>query len=331
MIDIAMVSCNRARITACAIQEIRARTTTPYRLLVLDNGSEDDSVRMLQAHYNEGYIDALVLLKENTGIHWAHNTLLDMVESRPYYVCTDNDLIPCAPVTEWCSDEEAIQRGEAILVQELLARPGLSEVKCETGCGGTLRSMDEFLVCDHCDSRYIYREEPTRDPVPQYVMKEKADWLSRLIDLAERNPDYGAVACRPHILIGEGGGLFKDAPEIKDRGHVGAHLRIMKTDDVKATGWKREKRPARNNEEKTICGKLRKRGLKIGYARDIRAIHLFGEKDEGEDPWGYPESHDHKVRGHRDIWPPVDRFAWHLRKVNWETCKREDGGIEPNG
>jgi len=258
MIDIAMVSCNRCRITATALHEIKRRTTTPHRMLVLDNGSEDDSVRMLQAHYEKGYIDVLVLLKENTGIHWAHNTLLDMVESRPYYVCTDNDLVPCVPV-------------------------------------------------------------------------DGKDWLARLIDLAERNPDYGAIACRPHILIGEGGGLFRDSPEIKNRGHVGAHLRIMKTDDVKATGWRREKRPARNHEEKTICGKLRKRGLKVGYSRDIRSINLFGEKDQGEDPWGYPETSDHKARGHRDIWPPVDAFQWRKRGVDWETCKREDGGVEANG
>ena len=256
MIDIAMVSCNRGRITASAIQEIRARTTTPYRLLVLDNGSEDDSVRILQAHYDKGYIDVLVLLKENTGIHWAHNMLLDMVESERY-VCTDNDLVPCVPT-------------------------------------------------------------------------EEGDWLSRLIDLAERNPNYGAIACRPHILIGEGGGLFKDSPEIKDRGHVGAHLRIMPTAAVrKSGGWKREKRPARNHEEKTICGKLRKRDLKVGYSRDIRCIHLWGKEEEGEDDWGYPAHHDHKARGHRDIWPPVDAFAWYKRGVDWETCRRE--GESENG
>ena len=126
--------------------------------------------------------------------------------------------------------------------------------------------------------------------------------------------------------------MFKDSPPVKLRGHVGAHLRLMVTSHVrKAGGWKREKRPARNHEEKTICGRLKKLGWSVGYARDVRAIHLFGEKDEGEDPWGYPESHDHKARGHRDIWPPVDVFQWHKKGIDWETCKREDGGVEANG
>jgi glycosyltransferase involved in cell wall biosynthesis len=249
MIDIAMVSCNRARITGIAIDELKKRTTTPHRLIVLDNGSEDNSPELLKWHYDQGNIDILLLFKENTGIHWAHNRLLDMVESKPYYISTDNDLVPCVPIDE-------------------------------------------------------------------------NDWLSRLIDLAQRNPDYGAIACRPPDLVGAGGGIFDDAPEVRFMRHCGAHLRIMPTADVKATGWKREKRPARNNEEKTICTALEKRGLKAGYATHIHCIHLFGELDQGEDGWGYPADHDHKARGHRDMWPPAEWYGWKNRGVDWETCKR---------
>jgi hypothetical protein len=140
-----------------------------------------------------------------------------------------------------------------------------------------------------------------------------------LIQLAEDNPEYGAIACRPHILIGEKRDMFDDAPPVRERGHVGAHLRIMKTDLVREVGgWSKEKRPSRNNEERWICGRIRKAGYKVGYSRDVRVIHLFGNTELGEDDWGYPEGSEH---GHRAVWPPVVRFAWDKQGIDWETCK----------
>lgn len=249
MIDIAMLTCNRARITVQAITELHRRTTTPHRLLVLDNGSEDGSQEMLTKMHFEGVIDWLELSRYNNGVHWGHNELLEMVESEPFYVCTDNDLIPPAP------------------------RDGL-------------------------------------------------DWLARLLALARARLDYGAIACRPHILIGQPSDLFNGAGEVREMRHVGAHLRLMRTEAVRLVGgWRDIRHPKRNDEERWICGGLAKAGYKIGYARDVRCIHLFGDNDLGEDDWGYPASHDHKARGHRDIWPRVNVFQWDRQGVDWETCE----------
>jgi len=245
MIDIALLSCNRCRITMRAIIELHKRTTTPHRLIVLDNGSEDGSPAILEELHRQGLICRLELADENRGVHWGHNRLLEMVES-PLYICTDNDLVPQAPV-----------RGE--------------------------------------------------------------DWIVQLLKLLALNEDYAAIACRPHILIGQGGGLFDDAPAVKEMGHIGAHLRLMRTEVVREVGgWRKDVRPSRNDEEKWICGRLRKAGWKVGYARDVRCIHLFGKSDLGEDGWGYPAGSTH---GHRDVWPPVDCFAWYKRDIDWETCK----------
>ena len=114
---------------------------------------------MLQGLQDRGLVDKLICMGENTGVHWGHNTLLDLVESEPWYVSTDNDLVPSVPV-------------------------------------------------------------------------DGDDWLSRLIKLGRENPEYGAIACRPHILIGEGRDLFDIPGDIRGRGHVGAHLRLMQTNSV---------------------------------------------------------------------------------------------------
>lgn len=93
MIDITMVTCNRARISEISITEIKERTVTPHRLIVMDNGSEDNTPEMLKRLHKEGYIDALVLWPENTGIHFARNMLLSLVET-PWFVSTDDDIVP---------------------------------------------------------------------------------------------------------------------------------------------------------------------------------------------------------------------------------------------
>ena len=251
-IDIALLSCNRRRITEASIRAIQERTTTPHRLLVLDNGSVDGSDDLIKALAAEGLVDGYELSADNNGVHWGFNCLLDWAQSDPY-ICTDNDIIPPVPV----------------------------------------------------DGR---------------------DWLSRLLDLAQRHPDYAAIACRPHVMIGDNvKRMFADAPEVVQRGHVGAVLRLMRPGLVReAGGWKKIKQASRNNEEWHICGKLRKAGYKVGYARDLRIIHLFGEPEysEDEDPWGYPHGVEH---GHKDRWPPVNHFNWRKMRIDWETCEPEEG------
>jgi GT2 family glycosyltransferase len=249
VIHICMLTCNRRRITETSIRAIRTRTTTPHRLLVLDNGSVDGSADLVKALAAEGLVDGYELSPDNNGVHWGFNRLLELASS-PLYVCTDNDIIP---------------------------------------------------------------------PVP----KDGVDWLARLLALAERNLEFAAIACRPHVMIGDNADrMFADAPEIVQRDHVGAVLRLMRTDLVREVGgWRKVRQASRNNEEWYICGRLRKAGHRVGYARDVRVIHLFGEGDD-EDPWGYPLGVEH---GHKDRWPPVNHYGWERMRIDWETCEPEEG------
>jgi len=244
--DICMLTCNRKRITETSIREISARTTTPHRLRVLDNGSTDGTLDALTGLVEAGDIDALYTGDGNRGIHWGFNALLGLAETN-LYVCADNDLVPQSPV-------------------------------------------------------------------------EAGDWLGLLLDLMKRHPDYAAIACLPHYLIGDSLQSWLDgAGEIIERPWCGAALRIMRTEAVREVGgWRDTRDPSRNNEERWICGKLQEAGWKVGYSRDVRVIHLWGDTYANEDPWGYPIGFEH---GHRDVWPPPDHYNWHRLGVDWKTCK----------
>lgn len=249
MIDICMITCNRARISEISIKEIQTRTLYPHRLLVLDNGSGDETPQMLERLYREGYINVLILNKENTGVHWGKNQLLGLVES-DFFVSTDNDIVPC---------------------------------------------------------------EPTVD----------GDWLIRLVNwMLSTDDPVGAVACTPHIFIG----LNKpdDVPEFWERKPTGSVLRLMKTETIKGIGgWRKEKEPSRDNEEWWICNKLYEAGYKTGYATEIPAIHLFGDPEYDEDPWGYPAIMQPQDHGHREISPPVNVFSWDRIGIDWHTCTKK--------
>lgn len=248
MIDIAVLTYNRRRISETMLTELARRTTyTPHRVIVVDNGSTDGTPDMLHALWEEGFINSLVLLPENTGTHWGRNVGLAMVQSE-LFVSTDDDIVP-----------ENVRDGR--------------------------------------------------------------DWLARLVELMEERPKLAALACRPHVMIGDSvEQMFADAPPVKERGHVGGALRLMRTQAVRDVGrWQDVKRPLRDNEERWICGNLRKAGWIVGYARDVRCIALFGE--EGEDPWGYDESCKPEDHGHREVWPPANVFGWLQQGMDWETCR----------
>ncbi len=103
MIDIHVVSWNRPRMTSLVIKAIHKNTSRDkFRLMVLDNGSEQTTVDMLQNYQDNGLIDELVLWPENRGLEPARTELLRRTGSQ-YFICVDNDCLPEPPVdgVEW--------------------------------------------------------------------------------------------------------------------------------------------------------------------------------------------------------------------------------------
>jgi GT2 family glycosyltransferase len=219
-IDICMTTWKREWMTCLALQALKQNTQTPYRLIIIDNGSNRDAE---QLYAQEG--DLYIKLDHNYGLEYAKNLGMHFVESR-YFVSTDNDVLP-----------------------------------------------------------YTYTP----------------DWLSQIIDLLEKNPEYVALAPRPQILVATGMYMFETDNEIVPFDHVPGYLRVMRSDWVKNLGAWNETRPGRGHEEMWIGQRFTQHGLKMGWANKIRCWHLFGKEDTDE--WGYPKSMKPSQHGHQPVWP----------------------------
>lgn len=119
------------------------------------------------------------------------------------------------------------------------------------------------------------------------------DWLSQLIGIMDKNPEYGAISLHPHVFIGAVGLDPLSALDVEERNMCGAVLRVLRRSAVmKAGGWENKLEAGRNHEERTICSRLQTAGYKVGITPRLRAYHMFGEN------WGYQESFTPEMQKH---------------------------------
>lgn len=106
-IDLHLISWNRPKMTELTIKTIH-RNTKPdnFRLVVIDNGSEESVVEMLKMYHENGLIDELQLFPENVGLEAARDWALYNATQSDYFICVDNDCLP--PPIE--NDEDWVER-----------------------------------------------------------------------------------------------------------------------------------------------------------------------------------------------------------------------------
>jgi len=142
------------------------------------------------------------------------------------------------------------------------------------------------------------------------------DWITSLVTLMDKYPKFGAISCRPQVLIGRGGHEFDGPEEVVKFNHTGAHLRIMRTDVVrKVDGWEKNWTANRNHEDSFIAARLADVGYDVGYAKNVRCFHMFGKN------WNYKDIPIEK-HGHRDMWPPPEHWDSLIDKLDqntWDT------------
>ena len=133
------------------------------------------------------------------------------------------------------------------------------------------------------------------------VYRYDTDWLTRLIDLMNRYPAYGAIACRPQVLVADTMRHFETEDEVVEFPRIPGYARIMRTKWVNEVGAWWDKREGRGHEEIWISEKFREHGFKVGWANKVKCWHLFGEEDT--DGWGYPKGMKPEDHGHNPVWP----------------------------
>lgn len=145
------------------------------------------------------------------------------------------------------------------------------------------------------------------------------DWISSLVHLMDKYPSYGAISTRPQVLVGRAGTEFDVDSEVVEFDHVGAHLRIMRTEVVrKVGGWEKTWEAKRNHEDHFIAGKLHGEGFKVGYAKNVRCWHIFGTN------WGYKDM-PLEAHGHREIWPPSEHYDRDINNFDHNTWQPKNG------
>lgn len=132
------------------------------------------------------------------------------------------------------------------------------------------------------------------------------DWLEMMVELMDKHPEYAAISARTQVMIGTGN-IFegREDDEIVEFGHPGGSFRIMRTEEVRKVGGWRDEQAGRGSEERHICGLLREAGWETGFAVKVKCLHLFGDRTQGTDRWGYPADWLPDDTGHSDIWHPV--------------------------
>jgi len=220
-VDIVITTWGREWMTKAVIKAIKLNTRSPYRLIIIDNGSTSEAQEKYLAE-----ADVYIKMDFNRGLEPIKHLAQHFVESE-YFISMDNDILV-----------------------------------------------------------YAYEDK---------------DWLERLVDLMEKNPDYGAIACRPQVLVADTMYHFKTDKEIVDFPRIPGYARIMRTAWVNEVGAWNDKRPSRGHEEIWICDKFKEKGYKFGWANFIKCWHLFGEADT--DGWGYPKDMKPADHGHKPVWP----------------------------
>lgn len=140
--DLHLVSWNRSKMTELVIRTIH-RNTKPenFRLVVLDNGSDEETVEMLKRLHDNGLIDELKLFPENFGLEQARQWMLENCTDSEYFICVDNDCLPPYPHPDGKDWTEK-------LVDLMKKNPGYAAISCRTfpmiGSGNIFEEADRL-------------------------------------------------------------------------------------------------------------------------------------------------------------------------------------------
>ena len=98
-VDIIILTFQRKYYLKEVLDEIEARTSYPYRLIIIDNGSTDGTRQLIEEMHRRGKIWRYIFTNRNLFMTDAFNRGLGLVESE-YFITTQDDIVP--PKVEPC-------------------------------------------------------------------------------------------------------------------------------------------------------------------------------------------------------------------------------------
>lgn len=156
-IDIFMTCWNRASFTHNTLTYLYERTKYPYRVIAIDNNSEDETQNILAVSEVVGKVFHTVKHTKNIGIHQAWNTALGLADSE-YFITTDNDIYVPQVDPDWLTqlvqfmddrpDYGAIALQPHMFLGSSDPTPDPSGVVEVSHCGAVMRLMRKKAVLE---------------------------------------------------------------------------------------------------------------------------------------------------------------------------------------
>lgn len=151
-----VVSFNRRDLTQVAIESFVRTTTLPYTLVVVDNGSDEDTVRWLDAHAQLYQYDVLFLGANRFPGYATNRGWEQMPEKTTLLHRSDNDF---AFLPGWC--DAVLERFQKPSVGQVGLRTAKEELKARSNVGG-----NNVIRRQLWDEGLRYDERPWGDQYP---------------------------------------------------------------------------------------------------------------------------------------------------------------------
>ncbi len=95
--DLVLVSWNEPEVTRCALDSIHRHSDYPYRLIVVDNASNAETVAMLEEAKQNGRYGEMTLVLNSENLGWIKAINQGIDRSRAKYVCLLNNDVVATP------------------------------------------------------------------------------------------------------------------------------------------------------------------------------------------------------------------------------------------